>query len=137
MQFEFFLTLKHNTMKKIDSYRDLPVWQKAIAMGAKVYRLTQNFPSEEMESLIDPMRKAALAVPLNISQGHNNPSKTDSLQFIDNAKGSLARLDSMLVLSTELQFATENETQEISDLCVGIDTMLIELNNKLLSPQME
>lgn len=86
------------------SYKDLVVWQKGIALAKLTYRLTQKFPSEEKFGLIGRMRRAAVSIPSNIAEGQARHTTGEFIQFVSHAEGSLAELDTQLVLSIELDF---------------------------------
>ncbi len=55
--------------RTIRDYKDLQVWQKAMALAKQVYQMTQAFPSEEKFGIISQMRRAAVSVPSNIAEG--------------------------------------------------------------------
>src|SRR5207248_9496463 len=86
------------------SYKDLVVWQKGIALAKLVYQLTKNFPSEEKFGLVAQMRRAAVSVPSNVAEGQARHTTGEFVQFISHAEGSLAELDTQLILSIELRF---------------------------------
>jgi four helix bundle protein len=102
------------------SYKDLVVWQKGIALAKLVYQLTKNFPSEEKFGLIAQMRRAAVSIPSNIAEGLARHTTGEFIQFISHAEGSVAELDTQLILRIELKFcrdvATEAAFESISEL---------------------
>ena len=87
------------------SYKDLVVWQKAIALAKLTYKLNQNFPSAEKSGLIAQMRRAAVSIPSNIAEGQARHTTGEFIQSISHAEGSVAELDTQLVLSVELRSA--------------------------------
>ena len=89
---------------KAQSYRDLLVWQKSIALAKTIYKLTAEFPSEEKFGMISQMRRAAVSVPSNIAEGQARNTTGEFVLFISHAEGSLAELDTQLILSVELGF---------------------------------
>jgi len=89
---------------KVQSYRDLLVWQKGVALAKMIYKLTSEFPSEEKFGLISQMRRAAVSVPSNIAEGQARHTTGEFVLFISHAEGSLAELDTQLVLAVELGF---------------------------------
>src|SRR5579859_7016456 len=98
--------LKRTTSEdsKPRSYHDLLVWKKGISLAKAVYKLTAEFPPEEKFGLISQMRRAAVSVPSNIAEGQARNTTGEFVQFISHAEGSLAELDTQLVLSAELGF---------------------------------
>src|SRR4029077_16046154 len=85
------------------SYKDLVVWQKGILLAKIVYRLTQTFPSAEKFGLIAQMRRAAVSIPSNIAEGQARHTTGEFIQFLSHAEGSVAELDTQLILSIELK----------------------------------
>lgn len=86
------------------SYKDLVVWQKGIEFAKLVYRLTHPFPSEEKFGLTSQMRRASVSIPSNIAEGQARHTTGEFIQFISHAEGSLAELDTQLILAVELGF---------------------------------
>jgi len=86
------------------SYKDLIVWQKAIELAKRIYHLTKTFPSEEKFGLVAQMRRAAVSVPSNIAEGQARHTTREFIHFISHAEGSVAELDTQLILSIELKF---------------------------------
>lgn len=76
----------------VRDYKDLVVWQKAMELAERVYRLTKPFPSEEKFGLVSQMRRAAVSVPSNLAEGQARSTTGAFVQFISHAHGSLASL---------------------------------------------
>src|SRR5690242_15315231 len=76
-------------MTKIESHRDLTVWQKAMDLAVQTYALTSRFPSAEMYRLTAQVTRSAASVPANIAEGHARGTKRDYANFLAIAKGSL------------------------------------------------
>jgi four helix bundle protein len=117
--------------QKPQGYRDLLVWQKGIALTKEVYRLTRSFPAEEKFGLISQMRRASVSVPSNIAEGQARHTTGAFVQFISNAEGSLAELDTQLVISVELEFLSNEEARHIFDLVAELRRMLNGLRRRL------
>src|SRR5208282_4971985 len=88
--------------EKINSYRDLLVWQKGMALAKQVYSLTRSFPMDERFGLVAQMRRAAVSIPSNIAEGQARHGRKEFVQFLSHAEGSLAELDTQLALAVEL-----------------------------------
>ena len=86
------------------SYKDLIVWQKGIALAKLIYQLTKKFPSEEKFGLVAQMRRAAVSISSNVAEGQARHTTGEFIQFISHAEGSVAELDTQLILSIELKF---------------------------------
>jgi four helix bundle protein len=115
------------------SYKDLVVWQKGIALAKLVYQLTKNFPSEEKFGLLAQMRRAAVSIPSNIAEGQARHTTGEFIQFISHAEGSLAELDTQLILSIELKFCRDVGAEAAFELIAELRRMLNVLRRKLAS----
>ena len=100
-----------NTSQKngAQSYRDLLVWQKGMALAKEIYKITTGFPSEEKFGLISQMRRAVVSIPSNIAEGQARNTTGEFVQFISYAEGSLAELDTQLALALELNFLSSEK----------------------------
>ncbi len=109
--------------KKPSSYRDLLVWQKGIELAKGIYELTKTFPREEKYGLISQMRRAAVSVPSNRTG--------EFLQFISFAEGSLAELDTQIILSIELGLLGPARAEPTASSITELRKMLNGLRHKL------
>jgi four helix bundle protein len=92
---------------KPKSYKDLLVWQKGMELAKFVYQLSARFPVDERYGLISQIRRAAVSVPSNIAEGQARHTSKEFLQFLSHAQGSLAEVETQLLLSVELRFANQ------------------------------
>ncbi|HLD20503.1 MAG TPA: four helix bundle protein [Patescibacteria group bacterium] len=115
-------------------YKNLLVWQKGMVIVEAVYRLTKNFPSEEKFGLVSQMRRSAISIPSNIAEGKGRASKKEFAHFVSIARGSLAELETQLLLSFRLGYIKEIESTSISLLLEELQRMLDSLLVKLRFP---
>jgi four helix bundle protein len=113
------------------SYKDLVVWQKGIALAKLIYQLTNKFPGEEKFGLVAQMRRAAASIQSNIAEGQARHKTGEFIQFISHAEGSLAELDTQLILSIELRFARAEAADVAFELISELRRMLNVLRRKL------
>ena len=113
------------------SYKDLVVWQKGIALAKLVYQLTNNFPSEEKFGLVAQMRRAAVSIPSNIAEGQARHTTGEFIQFISHSEGSVAELDTQLILNLELKSCRDADAQAAFELIAELRRMLNVLRRKL------
>ena len=99
----------------VQSYRDLVAWKKAVDLVTEIYRLTRGFPKEEMFGLISQIRRAAVSIPGNIAEGHARSSRKEFQYFLSNARGSVAELETQLIISHNLGLITEPELSRLLD----------------------
>src|SRR5437763_9110467 len=114
------------------SYKDLLVWHKGIELAKIIYLLTRSFPAEEKFDLVAQMRRAAVSIPSNLAEGQARHTTGEFIQFISHAEGSVAELDTQLILSIELKFCRESDTELASKLVGELRKMLNALRRKLL-----
>lgn len=120
---------------KTRSYKDLAVWQKGISLAKVVYQLTQKYPSEEKFGLVAQMRRAAVSIPSNIAEGQARHTTGEFIQFISHAEGSVAELDTQLILSIELKFCSAANADPAFSFINELRKMLNVLRRKLTARQ--
>ena len=113
------------------SYRDSIVCQKAMPLTCSVYQLTAAFPKEERFGLVSQMRRAAVSIPSNIAEGQARHTSGSFVQFISNAEGSAAQLDTQLTLSMQRGFVTWQQSKESCSLLEEVRKMLNALRRSL------
>ena len=91
------------------SYRELIAWQKARALVSEIYKGTESFPSKEQYGLTSQIRRAAVSVPSNIAEGQARHSQKEFKHFLSHARGSLAEVETQLILAQDLGFLSEAE----------------------------
>ena len=106
--------------KTFKSYRDLEVWQKSMVLAKEVYQVTSSFPTDEKFGLTNQMRRAAVSIPSNLAEGHARSGTQEFKHFISIAIGSVAELETQILLSVELGYL--NRDRE-NDLLVELDTI--------------
>jgi len=95
------------------SFTDLVVWQKAHEYVLQLYRFTERFPRAEIFALTTQMRRAAVSMPANISEGFGKRTIAEKLRFLNIAQGSLEESKYYLILSRDLQYGEVEELQVI------------------------
>jgi four helix bundle protein len=108
----------------IESYRDLKVWQEAMDLAEVCYRLTRQFPREELYGFTSQIRRAAASVPANIAEGNGRENRGDYIQFIRIAQGSLKELETHVLLSSRIGIASPETITPILDKCGVVGRML-------------
>jgi len=116
---------------KVQSYRDLIVWQKSIVLAKTIYQVTAKFPGEEKFGLIAQMRRAAVSVPSNVAEGQARNTTGEFIQFISHAEGSAAELDTQVHLSVEFGFVATSDATPVFAAIDEIRRMLNSLRRRL------
>ena len=89
---------------EIHSYKDLIVWQRAMELVISVYKLTENFPKDEVYGLTSQMKRCSVSIPSNIAEGRRRGSKKDYRQFLIIAYSSGAGLETQIEIAKKLPF---------------------------------
>jgi four helix bundle protein len=115
----------------ISSYRDLEVWQVAMDLANKVYDATEKFPKSEMYGLASQIRRSAVSIPSNIAEGSARNGTKELLNFINIARGSLAELETQLIISKQRSYIENSELDKIFLLTNSVGKMLTKLYQTL------
>jgi len=108
----------------IQSFRDLQVWQRSIQMTVAVYRLTRDFPREEIYGLTSQMRRSSVSVPSNIAEGQGRLNLAEFRQFLGIARGSNCELQTQLEIARVLKFGNSTLLDEAEGLSHEVGKML-------------
>ncbi len=115
----------------INSYSDLIVWQKSIDLVVAVYKLTENFPKEEIFGLVSQMRRAAVSIPSNIAEGRFRGSKKEFVQFLRIAYSSGSELETQIIISKKLSKTMKLDYTVCDSLILEVMKMLNSMIRKL------
>lgn len=110
--------------KKIQSFTDLEVWQEAHKLILYVYKITKNFPKEEMFGLVSQMRRASVSITSNIAEGFSRFSFKEKAQFYSMAHGSLTELQNQLLIAKDVEHLNENEFTKLSQCAITVHKLL-------------
>ena len=118
-------------MTALKSYRDLEVWKRSIDWAERIYHVSRSWPPEERYGLTSQLRRAAVSVAANIAEGAARTGTGEFLQFLSVASGSLAEVETFLVLAGRLGYlaeadraALEAEAEEIGRMLGGLKRSL-------------
>jgi four helix bundle protein len=117
---------------KVGGYKDLLVWRKGIDLVKEIYRMTKAFPADERFGLVSQMRRAAVSIPSNIAEGQARKTTGEFVQFLSQAEGSLAELDTQLILAVELGYSNPTQVASATGLVSELKRMLNALRRALL-----
>jgi four helix bundle protein len=118
-------------MASVTDYRELKVWQEALALAELVYSATQRFPADERFGLTSKVRRAVVSVPSCIAEGNARSSTRDYLRFLSMASGSLAEVETQLVLSARLGYLPKPENDGLMRKVRGVHKLLQAMKHAL------
>jgi four helix bundle protein len=113
------------------NYRELIVWQKSIELTVEVYKLTSRLPDSEKFGLRSQMQRAASSIPMNIAEGHARQHKGEFIHHLSYARGSLAELETQLVLASKLEMIPRDDIKPVWTQADEIGKMLLAMIKKL------
>ena len=121
----------------INSYRDLRVWQDALALAEACYGITSQFPREEMFGQTSQIRRAATSVAANIAEGHGREGAASFVSFLRIAQGSLKELETHLILSQRVGLTPAEAVAPLLDRCEILGKRLRALIRSLQRKKVE
>ncbi len=97
----------------IKSFTDLESWKEAHKLTLLVYKVTKQFPKEELWGLISQIRRAVVSIESNIAEGFARFHYKDRLNFYFQARGSVSEVVSQLITSKDLGYLSNEDFTEI------------------------
>lgn len=111
--------------------KELKIWSKSMDLAVQVYQLSSKFPSDEKFNLISQVRRCAVSIPSNISEGAGRNTKGEFKQFLGIANGSAYELQTQIIIANKLNFIDEKSTNEILEVIDKIQKMNYKLQLSL------
>jgi four helix bundle protein len=96
------------------SYRDLIAWQKAITLVTDVYKVTKQFPAEELYGLTSQLRRASVSIASDIAEGQARFSSREFHHFLTQARGSLAEIETQLLIARNLGYLRDEDSRSLN-----------------------
>jgi four helix bundle protein len=115
----------------VRSHRDLIAWQKAIDLTEACYRVTSQFPRDELYGLTSQVRRAAVSVAANIAEGYGRQTKPAYLGFLRISRGSLRELETHLIIADRVGLAETAALAALLEKCDEQARILHALIDKL------
>ncbi len=106
------------------SYRDLPVWQKADELARQVYAITGGFPKEQGWDVASQFRKTALSIPPAIAETHRCQNKPTARWFLYGALAALADVQYLVLFSSRLGHLKDEDVRSVKNLVEDLDREL-------------
>ncbi len=122
-------------MTENKGYKKLKVWEKAHKFAIEIYRLSNNFPREELYGLTSQIRRSAFSISLNIVEGHASSSKKEFLNFLNISNRSLVETEYLLEVVKELNFINETEYQKLERMRSEVGIMLNAFTKSIRAPK--
>ena len=111
----------------MNQYRNLKVWQKAVALATEVYRATGSFPKEETYGLTSQIRRCVVSIASNIAEGAGRSHEKEFAQFLSIAYGSAYELETQLIIARNLKYLTVLDFEAFEKALEEVQKMLYSL----------
>ncbi len=105
-------------------WSELKVFKKAHSLTLEIYKLTENYPKNEMFGIILQLRRAAYSIPVNIVEGKSRKNTKELIQFLNIANASLEEVRYFLLLSKDLHYIDNEKYSKLESECETISKML-------------
>ncbi len=106
-------------------HKNLEAWKEATKFITEIYRITQNFPQHELYGLTNQIRRSAVSIPANISEGCARQSDKETIQFLYISIGSIAELETELLIAQNLGYTSNID--EIMEKLIKIRSLVLGL----------
>lgn len=116
---------------KIKNYKDLNIWKRSIEVVEDIYKITKNFPKEEIYGLTSQLRKSAVSIPSNIAEGFAKFSNKEYKQFLFISLGRFAELSTQIIIALRLGYFENKEADKLLNEIDEISKMTMSLIKKL------
>lgn len=118
-------------VKKIETYRDLNIWNMGIDLVKDIYKLTEGFPKHEIYSIVSQMRRSAISIPSNIAEGFKRFHNKEYKHFLYITLGSCAELETQITIAKELKYISGSKEVILLEKMDHIGRMITNLIKKL------
>jgi four helix bundle protein len=121
----------------VNNFKELNVWKDSIKLVKDIYQLTKSFPRIEDYTLTSQIRRSAISIPSNIAEGAGKSSTAEYIRFVDISLGSLAELETQVIISFELEYISKEQLDlflnDINKIGTMIGAMKISLEKKKIT----
>ena len=110
--------------RKVTSYRDLTVWERAMDLANLAYDITKSFPKDERFGLTSQLQRAAVSIPSNIAEGQGREHLGEYLHHLSIANGSLMELETQLTIASRRDYVAAEDLQRALNLSGDVGRLL-------------
>lgn len=115
----------------VTDFRGLRVWEASMVLAEAVYELAAKLPVEERFGLAAQLKRAAISVSSSIAEGNARESTKDYLRFLSMAKGSLAEIQTRILLAARLGFVDSSTAEAVLGAETSVSLLLQSLRRSL------
>jgi four helix bundle protein len=111
-------------MEKTKTFKELIVWQKAHELTLNIYKITKEFPKDEIYALNQQFRRAYVSIAANIAEGYKKKTKPHKLNFLNIAEGSLEEVKYYIILSKDLDYIKSDDYSKLETIAEEVGRTL-------------
>jgi four helix bundle protein len=111
-------------MENYKNYIDLDVWKKSRLLTSFIYKLTSEFPKDEIYGLTQQIRRAAISIPSNIAEGTGRQSSKETIQFLYIARGSMFEVETQCYIAFDLKYIDEPKLNDALTLILECNKLI-------------
>ncbi|HUR99009.1 MAG TPA: four helix bundle protein [Pyrinomonadaceae bacterium] len=115
----------------MQDFRKLKVWQRAHQLTLLVYKLTQDFPRDELFGLRNSIRKTCIDIPAYTADGAGRATDPEFSRSINSAVGFSSRLECYVLLAFDVNLISETGRDKVAAEILEIKKMLNGFNRGL------
>jgi len=108
-------------------FRQLKVWEKSHLLALAIYKITKEFPKEELYGLTSQIRRASMSIPTNIAEGCGRNTDADFARFLQMSMGSASETEYQLILARDLEFLAKDSYEKLHTDVEEVKRMLASL----------
>ncbi len=109
---------------KIKSFTDLIAWRDGHKLVLEIYKITRDFPKEELFSLVNQIKRAAISITSNIAEGFSRKSYKEKLQFYCIAQGSVTEIQNQLLIARDVGYINNEKFQKVAEQTVNVHKLI-------------
>jgi four helix bundle protein len=113
------------------THKDLEVWKKSVEFVTRIYKVSGEFPKEEIYGITSQIRRASVSITCNIAEGAGRGTPREFAHFLSIVLGSVAETETLLLIAKNLNLISENSYNELNNTLTEIRRMSIGLKNSL------
>lgn len=110
--------------KKITKFTDLNAWKESHKLVLEIYKITEDFPKEEMYGLISQLRRCAISISSNIAEGFSRHSFKDKANFYSMALGSTTELQNQILVARDVGYITQEKFSQIANQTIIVHKLV-------------
>jgi four helix bundle protein len=111
-------------MEKTKTFKELIVWQKAHELTLNIYKITKDFPKDEMYALTSQVGRASVSIAANIAEGYKKKTKPHKLNFLNISEGSLEEVKYYIILAKDLNYIKDDVSIKLTNIAEEVGRTL-------------